>query len=358
MEHRVKLIGLMCPQCGGSLSFKEGARIINCQYCNSSLLLRFKEGILKYYLPAAITRKMAASKVRQLFENKEAAVELRYDAVLRDLTLYYIPYWRFKSAIFGHVEGVEETYSDFSQIALSHSDQDDFKSHYIRSTFEPKKRREVIKRIKNIMIINISASNMSDIGIPNLSSVRQRSSGMEIYKRLDQFPKVGLLQKGGIRNATVIDQMYSRNLADAEAEKIIRQYMDTRSSGLISWEADIRELSRRKFLLYYPIWVCRFKFRGRFYRAIIDGLKGKAISAILPRQQKGRSLGLLSTSFLLGLVISGLARSLFFGGNLAKLLLRFPLTWFIIFIAFVLLIWLARIALNVFYTEKDLTLEG
>lgn len=356
MEQGAKLSGLMCPQCGGNLSLKEGAIIVNCQYCNSSLLLKFKEGIVKFYLPAAISRKNAIEKVRQLFDHKEAAHELRSEAVLSDISLYYIPYWRFKTGIFGMVEGIETI--DRSQKIYSPSQDDDFRISIMQKFVDPVVKRAVSKRVKNIMIVNISASNMGDFGIPNLNSFRQRSSGMEVYKRMDQFHEVGLLQKSEIKDAIVIDRMYSKDIAEDEADRIIMQFMQTRGSGLDEYMADIREIRRRVSLLYYPVWICKFKFRGRFYRATIDGQNGKVISAIIPQQQKGRILGILGISLLLGWVASTVIRGLFFGGKVTKLLFLHPLSWFVLFIVFLALGAFASLALKVFYDEKDLTIEG
>jgi len=357
MEDSVKLSGLMCPQCGGNLSLKEGANIVNCLYCNSSLLLIFKEGIIKYYLPASINRNKALEKVRQLFEHEEAAEELRSEAVLSDISLYYIPYWRFKTGIFGMVEGIE-TIDRSRKFRLTQADESTFARDFIERAIEPIVKRSVSKKVKNIMIINISASNMGDYGIPNLNSFRQRSSGMEVYKRMNQFPEVGLLQKSELKDAIVIDRMYSKDIAEAEADRIIMQFMETRGSGLDEYMADVREIRRRVSLLYYPLWLCKFKFRGRFYRAAIDGLNGKVISAIIPQQQKGRILGILGVSLLLGWGVSTVLRGLFFSGELAKLLFLHPLSWFVLFIVFLALGAFASIALKVFYEEKDLTIEG
>jgi hypothetical protein len=356
MEQSMKLYGLMCPQCGGNLSFKEGAKIVNCEYCDSSLFLVCKEGVIAYYLPAVITRRSAIERVRSLFNDEEAAIELRSEAVLRDISLYYVPYWRFKTAIFGFVEGIETV--DRRYLLPDKGEESAFVQEYVKRAFEPTIERSVHKQIKNIMVVNISASNMSDVGIPNLNSYRQMCSAMEIHKRMDQFPHVGLLQKSEIKEAVVIDRMYSQKMAEEEADKIITQFMETRGSGLYDYTAHLQELRRRAFLIYYPIWLCKFKFRSRFYRVVIDGLNSKIISAIIPRQQKGRIFGIIGIALLLAIIISTFLRALFFGGALAKEIFRNPAIWVLSIIIIIGLGTVASHVLKVFYEEKDITIEG
>lgn len=356
MEQSLKLYGLMCPQCGGNLSFKEGAKIVNCEYCESSLFLVFKEGIIAYYLPEVITRNSAIERVRSLFNDEEAAIELRSEAVLSDISLYYVPYWRFKTAIFGFVEGMETV--DRRYLLPDKAEESAFIQEYVKRAFESKIERSVHKQIKNIMVVNISASNMSDIGIPNLNSYRQKCSAMEIHRKMDQFPNVGLLKKSEIKDAIVIDRMYSQKMAEEEADKIITQFMETRGSGLYDYTAHLQELRRRAFLIYYPIWLCKFKFRSRFYRVVIDGLNSKIISAIIPRQQKGRIFGIIGIALLLAIIISTILRALFFGGELAKAIFRNPVSWFFLIIIITGLGAAARSVLKIFYEDKDVIIEG
>jgi energy-converting hydrogenase A subunit M len=356
MEQSLKLYGLMCPQCGGNLSFKEGAKIVNCEYCDSSLFLVFEEGIIAYYLPAVVTRKGAVDKVRSLFDDEEAAIELRTEAVLSDISLYYVPYWRFKTAIFGFVEGIETV--DRRYLLPDNAEESAFIQEYVKRAFEPVVKRAKRKQVKNIIIINISASNMSDVGVPNLNSYRQMCSEMEIHKRMDQFPNVGLMQKSKIKNAVIIDRMYSQKMAEEEADKIITQFMETRGSGLHEYTASLQELRRRAFLIYYPVWLCKFKFRRRFYRVVIDGLNNKIISAIIPRQQKGRVLGIIGIALLLAIIISTILRALFFGGEIAKFIFRNPISWVFLTIILIGLGTVAGHVLRVFYEDKDITIEG
>jgi hypothetical protein len=175
---------------------------------------------------------------------------------------------------------------------------------------------------------------------------------------MDQFPNVGLLKKSEIKDAIIIDRMYSQNMAEEEADKIITQFMETRGSGLYDYTAQLQELRRRVFLIYYPIWLCKFKFRSRFYRVVIDGLNSKIISAIIPRQQKGRIFGIIGIALFLAIIISTVLRALFFGGELAKLIFRHPISWLFLIIIITGLGTVARSILKVFYEEKDVIIEG
>jgi DNA-directed RNA polymerase subunit RPC12/RpoP/predicted Zn-ribbon and HTH transcriptional regulator len=92
---------IRCPQCGGTIDFLEEAQVIRCHFCNSSLLVAGREGVLRYVLPPQLSDPQKA-KLKAM----EYMLGLKKRSPRAGRTfLFYAPFWRMQGTVFRWVFG-------------------------------------------------------------------------------------------------------------------------------------------------------------------------------------------------------------------------------------------------------------
>ena len=92
-----------CPQCGGDIDFLEEAQVIRCSFCNSSLLVAGREGVLRYVLPAQVHDPQAAAA--KALESLKSTGKLSPRIV--QTFLFYAPFWRLRGTVYRWIFGLK-----------------------------------------------------------------------------------------------------------------------------------------------------------------------------------------------------------------------------------------------------------
>ncbi|MBN2373556.1 hypothetical protein JXL19_07210 [bacterium] len=92
------LVSVKCPECGGPLSYPEGAYTFKCLYCGSVLRIK-NEGIdLKYIIPCRLNRNEMPPLIRKiLFEKK---IPVRKTCSINQISIIYKPFWYLKGMVY------------------------------------------------------------------------------------------------------------------------------------------------------------------------------------------------------------------------------------------------------------------
>ena len=99
------ITGLSCPNCAGTLSVREGQRIVKCPYCEARSLVRGERGVGRYQAARTVSREAAAAAVRGFWSGFNRAMDLSRRAQITELFLVYLPYWRAQSQVAGWLFG-------------------------------------------------------------------------------------------------------------------------------------------------------------------------------------------------------------------------------------------------------------
>jgi len=99
-EKKVHIL-IHCPQCRGDIDFLEEARVIRCQFCNSSLLVAGRAGVLRYVMPPQILDRQMAQSVAEehLHVSPQGALQML------ETFLFYVPFWRMQGMVYRWVFG-------------------------------------------------------------------------------------------------------------------------------------------------------------------------------------------------------------------------------------------------------------
>ncbi len=238
----LEVAGLSCPKCGGALAAEEGERVVHCPFCQTPLLALGEVGEVRYgvepTVSAAQARERAAEWLRSGW-NKDRTLPAA--AELQEPMLCFLPFFRVQADLVGYAFGTEqrtrtsggrtETYTvDVEVPAAASCDR------------------------------TYAALNVAEWGVQHV-----RTGG----RRLVAFDEEALARLGMVFAPTASEIDVERAALEAfrRENDPARKLKETRFRFL----ATLRE---RTSLLYVPLWVVRYLYRGRSYQALVDAADG------------------------------------------------------------------------------------
>jgi hypothetical protein len=229
--------------------------------------VRGERGLLRYQSPLRVERQAAVDRLRKfLSSSMEIAPSARTRAELSEAFLVYLPFWSIWSTVGGWVFGEKRVGSGDNK------------------RYEP---REV--RFVQDLAWNGASCDVGEFGveqIPTLDADLQPFNPDELHRRGMVFEPTGLFGE-------------AREDAEREFEETVR-----RKAGLDRLsQIFVRNMRRRSALVYHPLWVLRYLFRGRAFQVVVDGSSGEILY--------GKAPG--NTAFRAGVLTLGMA----FGAFLA-----------------------------------------
>ncbi len=276
------ITGLSCPNCAGTLSVREGQRIVKCPYCEARSFVRGERGAARYQVARRVEREAAAQAVRGFWSGLNRAIDLKSRAQITELFLVYLPYWRAQSQVAGWLFGQKRVGSGKNQ-------------HY-----EP---REV--RIMENMEWTGAAGDVAEFGVDSINMMGAQ---------LAAYDSGGLHAEGMVFEPTG---------SETDAHDAARSGWGGRAqkrAGLDRLaQTFLRFLRESLTIVYYPLWVARYTYRQRAYQVVVDGQGGKVLYGKAPGNIYYRALMLLGGTALGSfLLVDGLAVAFAVIGNSDK----------------------------------------
>jgi len=240
------LHGINCPKCGGVVPIPEGQVIVKCPYCDLRSLVRGERGVLRYQTPARYQREHAIQALNKFLSSSMAIARgARRQAQLSEAFLVYLPFW----TVWGRVAAWA-----FGQKKVGSGDD----AHY-----EP---REI--RIVQDMTWNGAACDVGEFGVSQI----QLAEG-----DLQPFDAEKLHQSG-----MVFEPVGSSSDARQSAESRFDEQV--RSKARLDRLAQLftRTVRKRFALVYHPLWMLRYLYRGRAFQVVVDGYSGQTLYGKAP----------------------------------------------------------------------------
>ena len=94
-------IQIHCPQCRGDIEFLEESQVIRCEFCNVSLLVAGREGVLRYIFPPNLEDLEEVRKIALDYMNSQK----EHSGRISNAFLFYAPFWRIQGMVYRWVFG-------------------------------------------------------------------------------------------------------------------------------------------------------------------------------------------------------------------------------------------------------------
>lgn len=238
--------GLNCPNCGGMVVIPEGDLIVRCPYCDLRSMVKGERGILRYQVPLRIDREQSETAYRRFLSSSRAIDGNAHRAAeLTEAFVAYMPFWAAWSRVLGWVFGEKQVGSGDNK------------------RYEP---REV--KIAEDMTWNAAACDVGEFGveaIPRIDPKLQPFNAEVLHASGMVFEPVGLLAE-----------------AQKEAESEFKAQVEKKAGLDRLSQVFVRFIRRRIGLVYYPLWVLRYLYRGRAYQVVVDGYNGEILYGKAP----------------------------------------------------------------------------
>ena len=270
-------IGLNCPACGGAISVTEGEDTTPCQYCGSMLFIEGDNGVSTIAFTNKVAPPNAVASAQAWWTKGFKARDLKTVGQVTETYPIYLPFWRAWTRVAGWVCGYEER---------RHTD---------------KNGRVTVERIpKEVMVLqdyNFSeiACDPGDLGIRTLRNFVGNTSFAD-------FEMIPTFEATTSKDDAVT---HAKNDALSRARSSARV-------PHVTFER-LHVLPRRLSMIYYPIWVVRYKYRDRMYMTTVDGVTGQTMSGRAPGDPLFQSLAVTAGTSVGGLIAA--AGLIFSGGT-------------------------------------------
>ena len=256
------LTGLKCASCAGSVDVQEGLTNVVCRYCGTPQAVVGRRGVIRLMVLNTLEREDASEVVRRWFRRgirKDPA--LKKEARYQEAFLAWFPFVRARLDAVGWVLGTR-------------------KKKVRRGNSTKTVREPVELEIERAVDLTMPAADMAEFGVHRIDL-----SGDEIQPLDDEL----LRSRGMVFRP-------SRSLEETAAELSRRALAEIQLSNRLdevtfSWMAPVR---RRVALVYYPLWVVRYGFRGQTYQVLIDAEDGSLAYGKAPGNHFYRAFSLVA----------------------------------------------------------------
>ncbi len=268
-SHRLssRVEGLSCPNCGGALEVDAGLRVVTCGYCATPLLALSEVGIRRFAVRPVIDAEEARSRARGWLGkgfNKDS--RLRREAKVGEAFLCFLPFYRVEADAVGFALGTEQR----RRVVGSG------KNRRVE-TYEV----DVERKVERSFDRTYPAVNVAEWGIRKVDlrgDPLTPFAARELERQGMVFPPTG-------SELVVRDAALERFRQEAEP-----------SSGLKRTRFRFLETLRERLsVVYYPLWVVRYRFRERSYQALVDAEDGSLAYGKAPGNDLYRALMLVGT---------------------------------------------------------------
>ncbi|MEW5747668.1 MAG: hypothetical protein AB1793_02615 [Candidatus Thermoplasmatota archaeon] len=259
-------VGLNCPACGGAISVVEGEDTVPCQYCGSMLFIEGDKGVTTIAFKSKVQNPNAVAAAQAWWARGLKARDLRKVGQVTEVYPIYLPFWRALTRAAGWICGYEER---------RHTD---------------KNGRVTVERIpKEVMVLqdytfSEIACDPGDLGIRTLRNFAGETS----FADFEMIPTFEATTSKDDAVTRAKNDALSKARAGARVPHVTFERLHV--------------LPKRLSMVYYPVWVVRYKYRDRMYMTTVDGVTGQTMSGRAPGDPLFQSLAVTAGTSIGGLI--------------------------------------------------------
>lgn len=263
IHEKARFLKLSCASCGGNLEVEAGLTNIVCRYCGTPQAVLGHRGLRRLMV---LDRRNQTEATSALLEWMKRGIRknpaLKKEAKIEEAFLAFFPFVRSQFDVVGWALGFNEKQKK-------------------RGNQQRTVRVPVENRIEKHIDRTLAAAHMSEFGVQ-----RVNLTGDEILPLDEEV----LRKRGMIFRPNRAPEESAYELEAKALEETGAAFRPQHTS--FSWTAGLR---RRRHLIYYPLWVFRYSFRGRTYQSLIDAEDGHLAYGKAPGNDLWRAFALVSS---------------------------------------------------------------
>ena len=257
------LTGLKCASCGGSVDVREGRTNVECRYCGTPQAVVGDRGIARVMVLNRLERSHATETVRRwLGKGIRKDPALKKEAEVQEAFLAWFPFVRARLDAIGWILGIKTRRQKRGN----------------RWVTEKKPIEHSIEREADF---TMPAADMAEFGVHRVDL-----SGDEVLPLDDELLRSrGMVFRPSRSLEEIGDRLRERAISQAEQSHRLDR-------TTFSWLTSVR---RRVALVYYPLWVIRYGFRGKTYQVLVDAEDGSLAYGKAPGNHLWRAFCLVAS---------------------------------------------------------------
>lgn len=267
---------IRCPQCAAPLAAGEGRRVITCGHCGVRILVREHGGYTRWVFPADIGRLEAVGVGSGWLKTTPDLDAKVRSAVIVEASLLYAPIWEYTALVAGWEFG---TRLKTETVLVGEEKSERLDLRLVRENIEEPRLNE--RRFYQ------AALDLSAIGV-----TRPRITGREFALPLlagATESEASLLEAAGT----------AADITEAGRRSALMPLSGDTGSG-----TRLFALRERVNLLYYPLWLLRYRVGDRLYEMTVDGRDGTIFSARAPASNSRRLVATVAQIGALAVVLA------------------------------------------------------
>lgn len=266
-EPERRVTGLSCSGCGGPLEVMPGLRVVTCPFCDTPLLALGEVGIRRFAVAPEVDGERAREVTRGWWDkgwNKHR--DLPRQAETAEAFLCFLPFFRVQADAIGYAFGTVERR---------------------RTVGSGKNRRtqtyeeDVERRVEKHLDRTFPAVNVAEWGVQQVDLRGDRLVPFEA----DSLERLGMVFPPTASEAAVKEAAVEAFRQEADPGRGLKRVR-------FSFLETLRE---RLTVVYYPLWIVRYRFQERSYQTVVDAQDGRLAYGKAPGNDLYRALMLVGT---------------------------------------------------------------
>ncbi len=256
------LKGLTCASCAGTVDVEEGLTTLTCRYCGTPQLMVGNRGVRRVMVLDEITREGAEQGVRDWFAKgirKEPA--LKKEAQFSESFLAWFPFVRARCNIVGWAFGFNEERRKSGKRTIT-------------------VKVPVENQVERTIDHTLPAADMAEFGVGKVNL----AGDTVLPLSEDKLRRRGMLFRPNRAAPEIADEIIDKAVTQAEASA-------RPDHSSLTWLSALR---RNTTLVYYPLWIFRYSFRGRTYQVLVDAEDGTLAYGKAPGNHLWRAFAVVS----------------------------------------------------------------
>lgn len=236
------LTSVGCGSCGGSLTVEEGTTNLVCSYCGTPVLVVGERGVARRMVLDSVDRDGARDRILQWFKSGiRKDPTLKREARVEEAFLAWFPFIRHRFDAVGWV--------------LGYVSRRRKRGNRWETVSEP-----VERQVERSLDLTTPTSDMGEFGVDRidlhgdevlpLDLERLRARGM-VFR-----PVRSAREQAAVLEQRALDQL----IAESQPDRVTFRWLEA--------------ARRQTTLVYYPLWVVRYRFRERLYQVLVDAEDG------------------------------------------------------------------------------------